>query len=610
MSRQQVRSPTLRLDGFEQLAEVTTPATPSSGQLRVYPKADHKLYTLDSTGAETQVGTGAGGGTTTIQVYEAQAVTGTTVTLPFTPMSNGVVEVAVNGQALIATRDYTWSGTTVTFTTALSADDVHVEYITQPFSLANYNSAHFEITLSTGQSSITLPIAPSGVPLLTRGGVVQYQSSGHYSISGAVITLAVPIGATEDGHISVDYITGGSSASSAFHEEFLPASGATVVTLAQPPTLLLVVTRDGLAQSATDGHYSLSGSVLTFADAFDGLTRVVVTYVQGIVMGAANTVNGLSASPATAPVAGTLVATGTDGKLPASVEHALINQLTNGGFELWARGASFSGGNTYYNADRWYISCGGSSTATVARDTTNVDNSTTAIAITYTHNAQSDLWQVIENKQDIRGHQASLSIRVRCATPNAVRAALWDNGFIAFSPYHPGDGTYRTLTATGAFSASAGVVAVGLDFQASCTVYADNAMFVLGSTPADFVPLTPADDMTRALRYYQRWASGAANQDIAVGQAYSGVSCIVMCPYQAAMSLTPTMTYSALTDWGFSDPGFGQYIAATSIGVRSWNNGRGMFNLQCNVASGFTQGMATTMGSRSTAATLTLEWNP
>jgi hypothetical protein len=42
------------------LAEISTPSSPASGKLKVYPKSDNNLYTLNSSGQETQVGSGAG----------------------------------------------------------------------------------------------------------------------------------------------------------------------------------------------------------------------------------------------------------------------------------------------------------------------------------------------------------------------------------------------------------------------------------------------------------------------------------------------------------------------------------------------------------------------
>ena len=45
---------------YEDFTEIATPAAPAAGKLRVYPKNDDKLYFLNSTGTETQVGAGAG----------------------------------------------------------------------------------------------------------------------------------------------------------------------------------------------------------------------------------------------------------------------------------------------------------------------------------------------------------------------------------------------------------------------------------------------------------------------------------------------------------------------------------------------------------------------
>jgi hypothetical protein len=66
---------------FVDIVEQTAPATPPAGVLRYYPKSDHKLYTKDSTGVETDLtATGAGGGgavqtkTTTYTALSTDAV--------------------------------------------------------------------------------------------------------------------------------------------------------------------------------------------------------------------------------------------------------------------------------------------------------------------------------------------------------------------------------------------------------------------------------------------------------------------------------------------------------------------------------------------------------
>lgn len=61
-------------------------------------------------------------------------------------------------------------------------------------------------------------------------------------------------------------------------DEFVPASGATQVTLTQVPDAIVMVARSGVIQSEAASHYSVSGSVITFASSFSGSERVVVSY--------------------------------------------------------------------------------------------------------------------------------------------------------------------------------------------------------------------------------------------------------------------------------------------------------------------------------------------
>lgn len=50
---------------------ITTPASPSAGYLKLYPKSDGKLYKLDSSGVEAAIGSGSGGGGGALQWYES-----------------------------------------------------------------------------------------------------------------------------------------------------------------------------------------------------------------------------------------------------------------------------------------------------------------------------------------------------------------------------------------------------------------------------------------------------------------------------------------------------------------------------------------------------------
>jgi hypothetical protein len=59
-------------------SQISTPALPSAGSLKIYPKSDGNFYTLNSTGAENQIGTGAGGGLYAATTFEDGATDGVT----------------------------------------------------------------------------------------------------------------------------------------------------------------------------------------------------------------------------------------------------------------------------------------------------------------------------------------------------------------------------------------------------------------------------------------------------------------------------------------------------------------------------------------------------
>lgn len=64
--------------GTVTFSNTTTPSTPASGKLRVYTKSDGKVYKLDSTGTEREVGSGAGGGLNFATLDSSFGITKTT----------------------------------------------------------------------------------------------------------------------------------------------------------------------------------------------------------------------------------------------------------------------------------------------------------------------------------------------------------------------------------------------------------------------------------------------------------------------------------------------------------------------------------------------------
>jgi hypothetical protein len=235
----------------------------------------------------------------------------------------------------------------------------------------------------------------------------------------------------------------------------------------------------------------------------------------------------------------------------ASSALGVTNLLTNGGFEIWQRGnGPFTAGGLQ-TTDRWQFNGAGSDTFSLSKDTANIDaggsQACAAIAFTLgTGAGASTFGQQCRNSDGYQnaGRTYSFSIRVRTATANAVRIALWTNGSSGTisGTTHGGGGTYQTLTVTGTTSADTTIIWPQLAFLASCTAYIDNAMLVVGSQPANYAPLHPADDLARCLRYYETigtqnnypQVSGIATA--ASQTAYGNVG------YKASKPVTPTVT--------------------------------------------------------------------
>lgn len=193
------------------------------------------------------------------------------------------------------------------------------------------------------------------------------------------------------------------------------------------------------------------------------------------------------------------------------------NLLTNGGFEIWQRGAGAFTADAAYTADRWAISLGAASTISVTKagvgiaDTTTDAGSRYSAKVVYTHAAASSLRQKFTEDsataEGVQGKTVSLSLRVKASVANAVRLAIftWDgaNAQTQYGSYHTGGGAWETLTVSLALDTDITSASVWIELGASGTFYMDNAMLVVGSVPADYKPLHPTDEMARCQRYYE-----------------------------------------------------------------------------------------------------------
>jgi hypothetical protein len=242
-----------------------------------------------------------------------------------------------------------------------------------------------------------------------------------------------------------------------------------------------------------------TGSRDLIAYAADGTTVLLQVDATGVTLGA----------PVNVPpgsISGTAISAGSITNAMLGADVARDNQLTNGGFEIWQRGSGpFSTPGPVFTADRWVIN-GSGATLSISRNTANVDAASTACAaITVTAwTGELYLTNTPEHLKQLLGRTISLSLRVRTSTPNAVRAVIaTDVGPFAYSGYHTGGGAYETLTATALIASNVTILSPSVAFGANSTVYVDNAMLVVGSQAANYVPMHPADDLARCLRYYE-----------------------------------------------------------------------------------------------------------
>jgi len=581
-------------------------------------------------------------------------VSGTTVTLSMP--ADTIMSVSKNGLEERSGTDYTVAGTIVTFTTALVSDDISVVYYQVNSFVPGAAPYYQEFDPPAAATTVTLMSVPGMILGVVRNGVTQSTSLGDWTWNSGTTTVTFSDAFVAGEHVIVtwsqNFGSGNASTvnnipavpastpqanalvavdgtahlplaimptSTVFHEEFVPANAATTVTLSQTPQTLASVFRDGVLQSAQDGHYTISGNVITFADAFDGLTRVVINYLYGVVLGDANTVKGFNASSDTVATPGTIVATNpTTGKLPGSVIPSTSpNLLTNGSIDNWQRGnGPFTAYGTFAG-DRWNNYYNGSGTPdvlSISRDNANSDGSLgSCAACTYTANVGGSYYVQVLKTGDgyfFAGRTISFSIRVKTSSANAIRATIFDatNATINLSPYHIGNGQYQTLTVTATIVPSCISVWVGVYFTSSCTAYVDNAMLVQAATPADYIPTHPADELARCLRYYQKVGGENGSSQLALGQCSAATQCFFQTHYQVPPALTPTVTYGAVGVYQVMNATFSP-LALTSITTDFTTTQ--VCRTVIGVSNGLVAGnVATLFANNSTAGSIAFEANP
>jgi hypothetical protein len=281
------------------------------------------------------------------------------------------------------------------------------------------------------------------------------------------------------------------------------------------------------------------------------------------------------------PAAGSI----TNAQLGADV--ARDNLLVNGGMAVAQRGGGPFTANNAFTADRWQIALGGGSTISVSCAVAGIGPSGASVPCvqgSYIHSTASYLLQQVKFAGDgnhvghLGGLTVSLSMRVWANAANAVRISLSTDGtgpLNAVSSFHPGNAAVATLTVTGLVPSDATVLNVELNFQATCSQwYAGQAMLVVGSQAANYVPMHPADDLARCLRYYEAVGSAPGYPNLQ-GYCAAGSNFTYPILYRARKPVVPTVTkLGTWTVTNCSQPAiFGSdvdgtqvYVTATALG--------------------------------------------
>jgi hypothetical protein len=189
------------------------------------------------------------------------------------------------------------------------------------------------------------------------------------------------------------------------------------------------------------------------------------------------------------------------------------------------------------------------------------------------------------------GKTLTLSMRVRCSAANAVRLGIYNSTAWTYGAYHSGSGNFETLSVSVAVPVAPSQIWAGASFAASCTAYLDNACLVVGSTPADYVPMHPADDLARCERYYELVGnSGGGDIWVRGYVAAAGQSIYQLMQLKAVKAVSPTIT--KVGTWGTANCGQPTVAGSSSViniqltstgGGDTWvNNGAGNISVESN----------------------------
>jgi hypothetical protein len=229
------------------------------------------------------------------------------------------------------------------------------------------------------------------------------------------------------------------------------------------------------------------------------------------------------------------------------------NQLVNGGFDIWQRGAGPFTADLAYTADRWQIDVAGTDTIQADREaTTKKTNSqySSKLAFTLGNGAGASRYRqrlvIADGYHHLLGKTVSVRLPVHANAASAARAVIatdGTSGTSTYSSYHAGNSAWSDLDAVNVtVPTDATYIDIGVALAANVTAYVDNAMLDVGVSARPFMALTPQEELAKCLRYYEEHGGESTAMYIKTHVLSSGDGGGQQIPYMATKAATPTVT--------------------------------------------------------------------
>jgi len=292
--------------------------------------------------------------------------------------------------------------------------------------------------------------------------------------------------------------------------------------------------------------------------------------------------------------------------------------LTNGGFEVWQRGANFSHmgySATAFGPDMWrWVANGGSTQGIISSDIAVYDGGGgTSCKITHILlGTESSLRQDLTDPtllRQLRGRTITFSCRVKTNVANGVKVKGYGGSVATESAFHSADNTWQTMSVTFSIDANATAAYVYLTLTASGTFNFDNATLTIGSVPQIYTPRHPSADLLDCLRYCQVYGGTTTYDRIGWGFINGTAGATFGVRWVAPMGGVPSITFNnpALFAVHHSVAG-GTTTPCTVLGAGGYPYG---CDISVTTAGGLTLGQgATFLTNASTTARMLAEWNP